>query len=272
MGLNIAITGAANGIGKALSEKFLNGGAKVWGLDKDVKALGELESKSRRFGHPLVPIACDLSNQSEFEKTAGDIFADSKGIDTWINNAGISGMGDFSTKSFSDFEQVMKINLNALVLGTRLALSHMEERGKGTIVNVASVAGHVPCPYLTAYSASKFAVVGFSQALREELKLRQVPVKIVLVSPGFVDTQMIAKGTDAGFPEYLGFLLSNVDSVASEIYSGIKKGSLDIFPGLNGKILASLGRYFPKMTVKGSRVLLSKSLKDLLLFRKSPPL
>lgn len=268
---NVVITGAANGIGKALSELFLNENATVWGIDRDEKNLLEIQNKTKKYAQNFHPFICDISDLKALESTAKEIFAQSGGIDTWVNNAGISGLGDFMNSSMEEFQKVIQINLLALVQGTKLAISHMEPAGKGTVVNIASVAGHIAAPYLAAYSASKFAVVGFSAAVREELKLKVVPIKIVVVSPGFVNTKIIEKGSQFGFPDYLSFLLADANSVAREVFEGIRRGQENIFPSLHGKVLAKMGRYFPNVTIKGSRILLSKSFKDLVLFRKLPP-
>jgi short-subunit dehydrogenase len=192
-------------------------------------------------------------------------------IHFWINNAGVSGLGDFMEKPLEDFDHTLKINLSGVVIGTRLALEHMEKLGQGTIVNVASVAGHISAPYLTAYSASKHAVVGFTRALRQEMKLKDCPIKLLLVSPGFVDTQMIERGTQAGFPNWLSSLLSTPENVADEMLNGIVQNREEIFPTLNGKALLKMYRLFPNLTSHSSRLLLSKSLKDLVLLRKTPP-
>lgn len=270
-GKNVVITGSAQGIGRSLAERFLKSHATVWALDYNSSGLQAFKESAHKYGHELHTLTVDLTNRAAFQDAMKSILQESKEIDYWINNAGVSGLGDFSTKSFEDFEKVILVNLNATVLGTRLALEHMEQVGKGTIVNMASVAGHLPCPYLSAYCASKYAVVGFSQALREELYLKQVPVKICLVSPGFVDTKMLERERPEGFPEWLGFLLSTPDAVADEILSGLRKGREDIYPTFNGRVMLKMGKLLPNLTVKGSRVLLSKSVKDLLFFRKIPP-
>lgn len=270
-GKQIVITGSAKGIGRSLAEKFLKARATVWSLDVDEKALAEFQDTAQKYGQDLHTLKVDLTQKEEFQTAVKTITEKAKAIDYWVNNAGVSGLGDFSTKTFEEFEKVIAINLNATVLGTRLALDHMEQVGRGTIVNMASVAGHISCPYLSAYCASKFAVVGFSLALREELYLKQVPVKICVVSPGFVDTEMLERKRPEGFPEWLGFLLSTPEAVADEIVKGLKRGKEDIYPTFNGRMMLRMGRLMPTLTTKSSRVLLSKSVKDLLFFRKIPP-
>ncbi len=267
----VVITGAAGGIGKALCESFLKCGTTVWGLDQNASALKNLEREREKFSEPIQTLQVDVSNIEEMKLSLKEITAKTPAIHYWINNAGISGMGDFMEKPIEEFDTTIRVNLNGVVIGTRLALEHMEKLGRGTIVNVASVAGHISAPYLCAYSASKHGVVGFTRALRQELKLKDCPIKLLLVSPGFVDTQMIKKGSKEGFPAWLSSLLSTPEKVANEMIVGIIKNNEEIFPTWNGKALLKMYRVFPSLTARSSRVLLSKSLKDLLLLRKTPP-
>lgn len=267
----VVVTGAAGGIGSSLVKQFLDVGATVWGLDLNKEALDALADTHKKYGKNFFSKAVDVTSEAELRAAREEILQQSKDIHIWINNAGISGLGDFQSSTQSAFERVIQINLNAVVSGTRLALERMEHVGFGMIVNIASVAGHVAAPYLTAYCASKHAVVGFTRSLREELSLKQSPVKLFLVSPGFVDTKIIEKGKDYGYPEWLDFLLATPDKVASEIVKALAKGKLEIIPTINGKVIFGVSRFLPNFTANTSRILLSKSLTDLLLLRKNPP-
>ena len=91
--------------------------------------------------------------------------------------------------------------------------------------------------------------------------------KIVLVSPGFVDTSLLSKGRARGFPKWLEWMISTPEEVAREIARGLKQGREEIFPTLNGKAILRMHRLFPRATLKSSRVLLTQSLKDLILRR-----
>lgn len=267
----VVVTGAAGGIGTSLVKHFLDAGATVWGLDLNKEALDALAENYKKYGKQFFSRAVDVTNETELKASREEILKQSKDIHVWVNNAGISGLGDFQSSTQSAFERVIQINLNAVVSGTRLALERMEHVGFGMIVNIASVAGHVAAPYLSAYCASKHAVVGFTRSLREELNIKQSPVKTLLVSPGFVDTKIIEKGKDYGYPEWLGFLLATPDKVAGDILKAIVKDKIEIIPTLNGKMIFGASRFLPNFTANTSRILLSKSLTDLLFLRKNPP-
>ncbi len=267
----VVITGAAGGIGACLVRQFLDQGATVWGLDLNKEELDKLSESHKKRGKQFFPLVTDVTNEIDLKSSREGILAQSKDIHIWVNNAGISGLGDFQSSTQSSFERVIQINFNALVSGTRLALERMEHVGFGTIVNIASVAGHVAAPYLSAYCASKHAVVGFTRSLTAELGLKQSPVKMLLVSPGFVDTNIIEKGKDYGYPEWLSFMLATPEKVAKEIIAAIEKGKQEVIPTINGKLIFGASRLLPNLTLHSSKILLSKSLTDLVMFRKNPP-
>ncbi len=265
-----AITGAANGIGRELVGQLLAKGAIVYGIDTDELNLNRLATESSKVSKDFFSCLADVTSDSDMEKTKDIILSRQGKIDFWFNNAGVAGMGDFLGTPHATFRRVISVNLDGVALGTRIALEAMEKQGSGTIINMASVAGHIAAPFLTSYSASKHAVVGFTRALREELNLKDSSVCLVMVSPGFVETQMIAKGKQLGFPEWLSFLLSTPEQTVREILKGLERGKEEIYPTLNGKVLMNLKRIFPSTTVKGSRVLLAKRFRDLFLNRYSP--
>lgn len=261
------ITGAGSGIGRHMALLFAAQQATVIAADVDPKALEGLTDEASKFGFDVVPEVIDVTDFEALTALRDRTLSARKRLDVWVNNAGIAGMGPFPELTPAQFDRVIAINLHALVNGTRLALETMETQGSGTIVNMASVAGHLAAPFMTAYTASKFAVVGFTRALRAELRLKDSPVKILLVSPGFVETAIINKGGQHGFPEWLSFLLSRPEAVAKEILAAIEDEKEEIVPTLNGKLMKNLGRFLPKTTERGSKLFLAKSWKDALLNR-----
>lgn len=265
----VVITGAAQGIGRKLAEKFAGAGAIVWALDLDEIGLKNLENEATKFKDELYTLKVDVTQKGAMIQARDLILSKHEQIHYWINNAGISGQGDFMEQTHEEFHQILKVNIEAVALGTRLALEHMESRGTGYIINMASVAGHIWAPFLTGYTASKHAVVGFTRALRSELKLKASSVKLILVSPGFVETQMIAKGSRLGFPEWLSWVLSTPEKVADEIFEGITRQREEIFPTLNGRVMLRLQRMFPNAMVASSRVLLARKFSDLIFNRPS---
>ena len=200
-----------------------------------------------------------------------EIIAVSKKIHVWINNAGIQKIGSFSEQSPELFDKIMGVNFSAVVHGTRDVLGRMNEQGEGVILNMASVAAHVPAPFMAAYVASKHAVLGFSRSLRAELQLLKSPIRCAVASPGFVNTQIIDRGHDTGFPEWLAWMLANPRDCAVEILNALASGRDEIAPTLNGRAMTAAFRLMPDITVKSSRILLTRGLKDFLLYRYQIP-
>jgi short-subunit dehydrogenase len=266
-GKNIVITGAASGIGKSLVFRLLREKAVVWAWDRDAEGLKLAEKESRKIGGELYTRVVDVTDTASLEQATRETVQTAERIHIWVNNAGISGLGDFAAQSDSTFEKVLDVNLRAVVRGTRLALSHMEQMGAGTVVNMASVAGFVPAPYLAAYSASKHAVVGFTRALREELRLKSSSVRMVLVSPGFVDTGMLEPNSPLGFPPWLSWAVSDVETVSSDIVTALRRGKEEVMPTWNGRLMVEMHKWMPKATRRSARMLLTRSFRDFLLSR-----
>ncbi|MEW2358360.1 SDR family oxidoreductase [Spirillospora sp. NPDC029432] len=177
----IAITGAARGIGLATARALKAKGATVVIGDIDETAVKEAGEKLGVAAYPL-----DVTSRESF--TA---FLESAGrIDVLINNAGIMPIGPVTGESDADARRCLDINVHGVMLGTKLALERMLPRGRGHIINIASLAGVLYTPGLALYNASKAAVVGFTEATRLEVQDRGVHVSAVL--PTFTNTELVA--------------------------------------------------------------------------------
>ena len=263
-GKAIAITGAGAGIGRALTLQLAARGGDVFALDRDEQALTALVEDAAKFGHTVYPVVGDVMHSGDLESLRDKALATKQRLDIWINNAGVAGLGGFLEQGEASFERVLDIDLRALVRGTRLALETMEQVGSGWIVNMASVAGRVPAPYMTAYATAKHAVIGFTRSLQAELRQNDSLVRLALVCPGFVDTSIIARGQELGFPEWLSFMLATPDGVARAVIRGLEKSDEEIWPTWNGKLMKNFYGLFPGATVASSRMLLARDWKDLL--------
>lgn len=266
-GKSVVVTGAGAGIGKVLALKLASQNADVWAADVDGDSLTALTKEGEQFGQKIHAHRLDVADRDALKRLRDAVVQERPSLDFWINNAGIAKLLPFLDATPEDFDRVLDINLKGVVYGTRVALEAMEKQGSGTIVNMASVAGHLPAPYMSSYNASKFGVVGFTRSLQAELAFRDSPVKMTLVSPGFVDTKIIAKGEKMGFPEWLSFMLSSPESVADDIIKGMLARKREIYPTLNGKIIKRLYGIFPGMTTGSTKMLLTKSWKDFLMNR-----
>ncbi len=240
----IGITGAASGIGRELSRQFVKQGLPVVGVDIDQQGLASLAQECEgRF----TSVVCDLANKKMLNDALVKIQQDFGVPSVWINNAGLAHIKSMKEISEEELELTMQVNFFALVACARFWLGPMETAGAGTLVNIGSVAGHVPAPGVSAYVASKFAVTGFTQSLQAELEINKSAVKLLLVSPGFVETKIMQLGKQNGFPKELLFLTTKAEDCAGQIIAGIAKGEKEIFPTANGKALMAMQRLSPRL-------------------------
>ena len=264
----VVVTGAAGGIGSKICEVFARRGGKVWALDRNPEALLKLAQALGAGGHSLHTSVTDITDRASLRTTRDKIYKEYGRIDVWINNAGLPGIGHFLELSEDDFHRVVRVNFEAVVTGTRLALEVMAAQKSGTIVNMASVAGHIPAPYMTAYASTKHAVVGFTRALEEELRLNGSPVRTVMVSPGFVNTPLLGnEGRKLRFPEWLRWTLGTPEAVAKSIERAVRHRRREIFPTWNGRFMMACHRVAPRFTVFFSRILLTSSAYNFIIHR-----
>ena len=184
----VAITGAAQGIGRATAEAFVARGARVAIGDLDVELAAKTAADLGAFAHPL-----DVTDKDSYAAFVAATEAELGPVDVLVNNAGIMPNGGFLELDEKFDRATMEINVFGVLHGMRLVLPGMLERGRGHVVNVASLAGKFPVPGLAVYNASKFAVVGLTAAARLEYAARGVSLTAVL--PSAVDTAL-ASGLD----------------------------------------------------------------------------
>jgi len=261
----VVITGGASGIGRALSELYLKASEHVFALDIDQKNLDELKSWAKSNDYQFSPQCLNLTKTEEIEKLIKEIETKERRIKIWIHCAGMSGIGPFEEITKEEFDRVLELNLLSIINSTRFILRHMQTQGAGKIVNISSVAGLVPAPLMSAYNLTKHALVGFTRSMQLEMKYTGSPIDFVLVCPGFVETKMIKKGQDLGFPDWLSPILSTPEKAASEIFIGLKKNKSEIYPTMNGKTLIALHKHFPHFVRSQAKLLTVKSLKDFFL-------
>jgi len=187
----VVVTGASSGIGRATALRFAREGAKVALASRGKEALGEVRAEIERLGGRAVAVECDVSDEDAVERLAAHAEEALGPIDVWVNDAAVYAMGRFEDTPPEVFRRVLETNFMGTVHGTRAALRRFEGRKRGTIVNVASIEGRIATPYVSAYAASKHAVVGFSAAIRQELRLERARrVHVCVVLPGTIDTPL----------------------------------------------------------------------------------
>ncbi|HSY15216.1 MAG TPA: SDR family NAD(P)-dependent oxidoreductase [Jatrophihabitantaceae bacterium] len=192
------ITGAGSGIGRALACQLAADGAVLAISDVDEIGLAETVVRARALGARVRHDRLDVVDRDAVLAYADSVAAEFGAIHLVVNNAGVAHTGDVLDMTFGEIERVMDVNFWGVVNGTKAFLPHLIASGDGNIVNLSSLFGLIAMPGQAAYNASKFAVRGFTEALRIEMLIAKQPVKVTAVHPGGIKTSIARNGTATG--------------------------------------------------------------------------
>jgi 3-dehydrosphinganine reductase len=246
----IFITGGSSGIGKALAIKLSGWGAHVYiaarGQERLDKALAEVKAAAKG-SQTIGAVQMDIADRQAIKNVAKEVLESLGGLDILINNAGVARPGHVQELDDDIFDEMMTINYFGTVNVTRAFLPHFVAQKSGHICNVSSVLGMMGIFGYTAYAASKFAVTGFSECLRQELMPHGIDVSVVF--PADVDTPQL-HGEEEFKPAETKAISGTVkmlppDAVASCIAEGIKANKHRIVPGFNTKFVLFWQRHWP---------------------------
>jgi len=191
------VTGAGSGIGQALALELGRSGATVAISDVDTEGLAHTEEQLKGIGVAVKADRIDVTEREAFLAYA-DAVADHFGkVNQIYNNAGIAFTGDIEISQFKDIERVMDVDFWGVVNGTKAFLPHLIASGDGHVVNISSIFGLFSVPGQGSYNAAKFAVRGFTEALRQEMILAGHPVAVTTVHPGGIKTAIARNATAA---------------------------------------------------------------------------
>ncbi len=187
-----AITGAASGIGRALALEFAARGVDLALADRDEAGLqGVAAEIAQSFQRKVTVHRVDVGERSQIQEFAQSAISAHPGLNIVVNNAGVVLLGQFSEIDQDQMEWLININFWGVVHGTRAFLAHLSRQTEAHIVNVSSIFGIVAPPGQSAYAAAKFAVRGFSEALRHELQMANSTVRLSVVHPGGIATNIV---------------------------------------------------------------------------------
>ena len=188
-GKNVIITGGSRGIGKGIAEKFAQNGANIafTSIEMSDESI-ELSKNLENLGVKAKAYVSDAADFEAAQKLADDVINDFGSIDVLVNNAGITKDNLLMRMSESDFETVMKVNMNSVFNNTKAVLRPMLKQRSGSIINLSSVVGVKGNPGQSNYSASKAAIIGFTKSIALELGSRNI--RCNAIAPGFIETEM----------------------------------------------------------------------------------
>lgn len=251
------VTGAAGGIGRALATLLARQGCSVALCDIDEDGLSVTRAECEALGVQAVSAKLDVARREAVLSWADEILSSLGAVHFLFNNAGTTLVSRVRNLSADEFEWLMGVNFWGVVHGTLAFLPHIEGSGGGHIVNVSSAFGLIGNPGQSAYSASKFAVRGFTEALSMELVAEGSPVRAHVVHPGAIATN-IARDARLGAGEspererdemvaaFEKMARTSAERAAQAILRGVARGSPRIMVGLDARGISLLQRLFPK--------------------------
>lgn len=191
----VVITGASSGVGRAMAVELARHGARLVLGARREEALAEVVNECKALGSEAVALKIDVTQSEEVRKLAAAA-VDTYGVmDVWINNAGVLAAGAFERTPINIHDQVIRINLMGYLHGAHAALPYFKQQGHGILINNISVGGWFPTPYAVGYTASKYGLRGYSDALKGELHAYP-HIHVCDLYPGFLDTPGIQHAAD----------------------------------------------------------------------------
>ena len=248
----VLITGGSSGIGRALAVAFARAGAAVAFTGRDATGLALTRQLVERAGARALPLRADVSVPTDCHRAVAETIAAFGRLDVLVNNAGISMRALFEDVDTSVLRRLMDVNFFGTVETTKAALPHLLA-SRGSVVGVSSIAGYRGLPGRTGYSASKFAMHGFLEALRTELRPRGVHV--LLACPGFTAsniraTALLADGQPQGISPRQEEKMMSPEAVADAIVRAVGRRQRDLVLTTQGRFTVFLNRWLPGLADK----------------------
>ena len=244
------VTGAGSGIGQALALELGRSGAKVAISDVNLEGLAETEQQLEAIGAEVKADRLDVTEREAFLLYADAVQEHFGKVNQIYNNAGIAFTGDVEVTPFKDIERVMDVDFWGVVNGTKAFLPHLIASGDGHVVNVSSLFGIFSVPGQAAYNSAKFAVRGFTEALRQEMLLARHPVAVTTVHPGGIKTAIVRNATavegfdNAALAKMFDTYLARTSAprAAQIILDAVRKKRARVLVGADAKIMDAVVR------------------------------
>jgi NAD(P)-dependent dehydrogenase (short-subunit alcohol dehydrogenase family) len=249
----VVVTGAASGIGRSLAVQLAGQGASLALADMNTQGLAETKRLVEAAAGNCTTYELDVADREGFEAFARQVVADHGEVHVIFNNAGVTLVDSVENQSYEDFHWLMNINFWGVVHGTRAFLPYLKQVDEAHIVNISSVFGILAMPLQSAYNSSKFAVRGFTEALKMELAGSHIQVSCV--HPGGIKTGIAQNSRmnekTLGAPqeqlkaEFDAMARTTADQAAAVMIRGVLKNKRRILVGTDAKVMSLVTRLFP---------------------------
>jgi short-subunit dehydrogenase len=245
-GLRVLVTGASQGIGRALAEAAAARGARVLAAARSGALLAELAASIRTAGGVIATVEADVTDAEGRQRMVQAAEQHFGGLDVLINNAGIGATGHFADAGPERLRKIMEVNFFGLTETTRACLPLLKQGKTPAVVNISSIAGKRGIPARSEYSASKFAVQGFSEALRAELD--KDGIDVLLVCPGLTRTNFSRNMLEQKALVQMDHLRGMTpEDVAVATLATIERGRHEVCLTAAGRLLVFVSRFFPRL-------------------------
>lgn len=243
-GKTALITGASRGIGKAISIELAKQGIRHLILvARDRQKLAEVAQEIEAIGTKVTTLSLDLTKLSAINIAIAQTWCNHKPIHLLVNCAGVAHQSTFLNTQAHKFKEEISLNLLGMMTITRLLAKRMANQQEGTIVNVSSLMGKVAAPTMSTYSATKFAIVGFTQALRSELAEHNI--KVIALLPTLTDTEMARN-----LKLFRWVMPMTTEKVAQTLVARLSRNSGEILVGWQSYLAVWCQRIFPQLLEK----------------------
>jgi NAD(P)-dependent dehydrogenase (short-subunit alcohol dehydrogenase family) len=260
------VTGAGSGIGRALALELATRGARVAVSDVNRAGLDETAAGVKRRGAEVHAAPLDVSDRDAFRRYVDEVVDHFGVVHQLYNNAGIAGAAGATTEvGYAAFEALLAVNLWGVIHGTKELLPHLIDSGDGHLINISSLNGFLAQPGMAAYCTSKFAVRGFTESVRAEMAVLGHPVKVTVVHPGGVRTNIAtaaAASTIAAAPELAAeatrraavynetLLRLPAERAAAIIVDGVEAGKSRVLVGNDARAVDAAVRLLPSASTR----------------------
>ncbi len=245
-GSRLLITGASQGIGRALALAAAARNGRVLAAARSEELLQQLAAEAHGAGGTLETVCADVTSPDDRQRMADAALRHFGGLDILVNNAGIGATGHFADCGPERLRQIMEVNFFGLTETTRVCLPLLRQGNRPAIVNISSVAGKRALPARSEYSASKFAVQGFSEALRAEMT--RFGIDVLVVCPGLTQTNFSKNMLEQKARLQLDHLRGwTSEAVAAATLRAIERGQNETCLTFQGRLMVFVSRFFPRL-------------------------